>query len=214
VLVFDALQVIDKLGVTRSHMPHPGYVLQRDALPQGFPTHRHPPEFWESLGRTVATFSFLEDALCKAIFSLSATTHYSEDEIDGAYKAWLPTLERALADPLGNLICVYGKVLRKNQSANVENLDKLLADLRSASTLRNVICHGSWAPPDSNGATVPSFVNRQGDVFQTPIDASFLAQLRRSAADLACAVIDTVTHMGWQFPGSNGPGEKIWTARR
>ena len=194
-------------------MQHLGHVVQRDALPLGFPTHRHMPEFWEHLGRTVGTFAFLEDALCKAIFSLSATTQYRENEIEEAYRVWLKALERALADPLGNLIDVYGKVLRSNQSANLENTDQLIADLRSAAVLRNVICHGSWAPPDPNGATVPSFVNKKGEVFQTPIDVSFLVQLQKSAADLACAVIDTVTYMGWQFPGSNGPGGKIWTKK-
>lgn len=169
-------------------MSHPGYVIQRSALPPGFPTHRHTPAFWESLGRAVATFGFLEDALCKAIFALTATTHSDEKEIEAAYNAWLPTLERALVDPLGNLIDVYGKALRNNQGANVENLDVLLTDLRSASALRNVICHGSWPPPDSKGATVPFFVNKKREAFQSPVDIAFLQQLQKSAADLACAV--------------------------
>ena len=195
-------------------MPRPGSVIQQSALPPGFPTHRHSPEFWESLGRAVATFGFLEDALSKAIFGLTATTHYAEKDVEAAYNAWLPTLERALVDPLGNLIDVYGKALRNNQDANVENLDDLLTDLRSASALRNVICHASWPPPDATGAAVPSFVNKKHEVFQTLVDISFLQQLQKSAADLACAVINTVTHMGWQFPGSSGPGETIWNAGR
>ena len=195
-------------------MSRPGHVLQRSALPPDFPTHRHKPEFWASLGRAVATFGFLEDALSKAIFALTATTHYEESEIEAEYSAWLPTLERALVDPLGNLIDVYGKAVRDNQVANVKNLDELLTDLRSASTLRNVICHGSWPPPDSKGASVPSFVNKKRGVFQSPIDIAFLQQLQKSTADLACEVINTVTHMGWQFPGSNGPGETIWESGR
>lgn len=195
-------------------MSRPGYVIQQGALPPGFPTHRHRPAFWESLGRAVATFGFLEDALCKAIFALTATTHYDEKEIEAAYNAWLPTLERALVDPLGNLIDVYSKAVRNNQGTNVENLDDLLTDLRSASALRNVICHASWPPPDSRDATVPFFVNKRREVFQTPIDIAFLQQLQKSAADLACAVINTVTHMGWQFPGSDGPGESIWNSTR
>ena len=195
-------------------MSRPGHVIQRSGLPPDFPTHRHTPTFWECLGRAVATFGFLEDALCKAIFALTATTHFKEDEIEAAYSAWLPTLERALADPLGNLIDVYAKSLRKNQDVDVENLDELLADLRASAVLRNVICHGSWPPPDSKGGAVPSFVNKRGEVFSTSIDASFLQQLQRGTSDLACAVIDTVTHMGWQFPGSSGPGEAIWGASR
>lgn len=185
------------------------HVIKRDALPDGFPTHKHDPTFWEALGRAVATFGFLEDTLCKAIFAFTATTRYEASEIEEAYKNWLPTLERALVDPLGNLIDVYGKVVRNNSDATINNLDELLDDLRNASKIRNVICHGFWGPPDANGATVPSFVNKQKKVFETPIDKAFLNQLQRSINGLACTVIDSVTHMGWQFPGSIGPGEFV-----
>jgi len=50
-----------------------------------FPTHHQSAEFWESLGRAVATFSFLEEVLGKAIFALTATRKYSEDEIEKAF---------------------------------------------------------------------------------------------------------------------------------
>lgn len=190
------------------------HVIKRDGLPEGFPTHKHAPAFWEALGRAVATFGFLEDVLCKAIFAYTATTQYEESEIEEAYKNWLPTLERALVDPLGNLIDVYGKAVRNNNGATIKNLDALLEDLRNASKLRNVICHGSWSLPDAKGATVPSFVNKQKEVFETPIDNAFLEQLQKSTNGLACTVIDSVTHMGWQFPGSIGPGEVIWNRKK
>lgn len=191
-----------------------GHVIKRDALPEGFPTHKHAPAFWEALGRAVATFGFLEDTLCKAIFAFTATTEYEESEIEEAYKNWLPMQERALVDPLGNLIDVYGKAVRNNSGATIENLDALLEDLRSASKFRNVICHGSWGLPDAKGAAVPSFVNKQKEVFATPIDKAFLDQLQKSTNGLACTVIDSVTHMGWQFPGSIGPGEVIWRRKQ
>lgn len=186
------------------------HIVNRDALPERFPTHRHKPAFWESLGRAVATFGFLEDVLSKAIFAFTATTDYKDEELEQAYKAWLPLLEKALADPLGNLINVYGKAVRSNNGAEIENFSELMEDLQKASKIRNVICHGSWGSPDSRGATVPSFVNRQKEIFSTPIDVAFLDQLREATTSLACAVINTVTHMGWQFPGSTGPGEVIW----
>lgn len=191
-----------------------GHVINRSALPEEFPTQLHEPAFWEALGRAVATYGFLEDVLCKAIFSFTATTTYGEEEIEDAYKAWLPTLERALVDPLGNLIDVYGKAVRNNGDSTIENLDDFLKELRDASIIRNVICHGFWGAPDFTGATIPSFVNKQKEIFDTPIDRSFLAQLQRATTSLACTVIDTVTHMGWQFPGSNSPGETIWPSRR
>lgn len=185
------------------------FVVDRRGLPAKYPTHQHEPEFWEALGRCVATFGFLEETLAKAIFALTATRPYGEEEVEQAYVAWLPKLEHALTDQLGNLINNFGKAVREHPIATLSNLDELLDELRKASSLRNVICHGSWRTPDANGASIPFFVNRQKEVFETAIDIQFLIQLQRAAADLVCSVIDTVTHMGWQFPGSSGPGKKI-----
>jgi hypothetical protein len=180
------------------------------SLPASYPTHRHDPAFWEALGRVVATFGFLEEILGKAIFAFTATRPYSNMvEAEQAYAAWLPQLERALTDPLGNLIDVYGRAVREHPEAGITDFDDLLTDLRKASDIRNVLCHGSWPPPDVNGASVPLFVTRRKEIFETAVDQSFLAQVQRATAELACAVMSTVTVMGWRFPGSSGPGAPI-----
>ncbi len=186
------------------------HVIDLSAVPDQFPTHRHKSEFWEKLGRIVATFGFLEETLGKAIFAFAATRPYSEKEVLKAYEDWLPNLERALYDQLGNLIEAYGKAVRDHPNATIENLDELLCKLKAASKIRNVICHGSWGPPDSEGASLPFFVSRQMERFETPIDTQYLIQLQRHVSELICTVICTVTHIGWQFPGSHGPGKPIW----
>lgn len=187
-----------------------GYVINQAGLPLGYPTHAHDPSFWEALGRAVATFGFLEEVLLKAIFALAMTKPYSESELEAAYAAWLPKITRSLSDPLGNLIDTYGKAAREHPHAHVEGLDELLADLRAACVIRNAICHGSWHVPDSLGRSVPFYVSKQGEIFETAVDCTFLHQLQKSTSDLACAVINTVTRMGWQFPSSGGPGRIIW----
>jgi len=186
------------------------YIIDEINLPDNFPTHKHDAKFWESLGRAVATFGFLEEVLSKAIFVFTGTRQYSEDEVDQAYAEWLPKLERAIVDPLGNLIDAFGKSVRENPSATIENLEDLVGDLRKASKIRNVLCHGSWRLPDSGGSSVPFFINRQMEIFETAIDISWLNQVQQHVVSLACSVINSVTHMGWQFPGSNGPGKIIW----
>jgi hypothetical protein len=186
------------------------FVVDVDNLPPLFPTHRHCPTFWEALGRTIATFGFLEEVLGKAIFAFTATTQYQESEIDAAFQKWLPTLERALIDQLGNLIDAYGKAVRSNAAATVENLDELLCQLREAAVIRNVLCHGYWRAPVSNGSSLPLFVNKQKLVWDTSIDVPCLEQTQKAVAELACAVVSTVTHMGWRFPGSRGPGKIIF----
>ncbi|MCF6317535.1 MAG: hypothetical protein L3J30_14960 [Marinosulfonomonas sp.] len=67
--------------------------LNIDAQPKYFPTHHHKLEFWEALGRAVATFGFLEDVLGKAIFAFTGTRQYAASEVNDAYEKWLPTLK-------------------------------------------------------------------------------------------------------------------------
>lgn len=192
------------------HEKSVGYSVDFDGLPDGFPTHKHEAAFWESLGRAVATFGFLEEVLGKAIFSFTATRSYNGSEIQQAYAEWHPKLERALIDPLGKLIDAYEKAVRDHQDAAIDNLDDLLGHLRKASQMRNILCHGSWSVPDTSGASIPFFVNFQKQIVDSAMDRQFINQVQRRTANLACAVINTVTQMGWQFPGSAGPGKTVW----
>jgi hypothetical protein len=179
----------------------PSY-LDRSALPALFPTHTHTPQFWEQLGRTVATFGFLEEILGKAIFAFTGTRIYREDEIEDALKAWGPKLERALTDPLKQLADSYGTAVKENQNAKVENVDELIISIKDAADVRNILCHASWLPPDAEGKSLPFFVNRKNEEVETKMDIQDLRRIQDHAADLAYAVIDTVTQMGWKFPGS------------
>lgn len=187
------------------------FQVDLDNLPAQFPTHLHPAAVWEALGRAVATFGFLEETLGKAIFSFTATRQYPETEIQAAYEKWLPTMQRALSDALGGLIDSYGKAVHENPKATISNLEELIDLLRKASQVRNVLCHGSWnRRPDDQGRSLPFFVNKNNEIFETPVDLAYLNQVQRHTAELACAVISTVTHMGYQFPGSTGPGKSVW----
>lgn len=184
-------------------------VVDAARLPALFPTHLHDGSFWEALGRAVATFGFLEEVLGKAIFAFTGTRPIGRDQLDEAYEKWLPTLERALTDPLGNLINVYSATVRAHPGSTISNLEELIADLKNAADIRNVLCHGSWRSPNADGASVPFFVNRKMMVFSSEIDVAYLMQVQMHVADLSCAVVNSVTHMGWQFPGGAGPGKPI-----
>ena len=100
--------------------------------------------------------------------------------------------------------------MREHPKATVDNLDALLDNLRKAAAMRNILCHGSWRLPGASGASLPFFVNRQKMVVDSPMNQQFIDQVQRHVAELACAVTNSVTHMGWQFPGSAGPGKAIW----
>ncbi len=97
------------------------FAVDCERLSAHFPTHRHRAEFWEALGRAVAAFGFLEETLGKAIFAFTATRKVPADMIDEKYRKWLPTLEKALTDPLGGLISSYEEAVRANGDADILN---------------------------------------------------------------------------------------------
>lgn len=190
--------------------PRRNATINRGAMPAAFPTQRHPPEFWEQVGRTIAAFGFLEETLSKAIFAFAATTEYGEEEVQRALAKWPDLLKRALSDTLYPLAEVYATVVREHQDADFKNLDDLIEDIKKAADVRNALCHGSWRQPDAAGRSELYFLNKKGAKFDTRVDIAWLRQVQAHVVDLICAVINSVTAMGWQFPGGAGPGDEIW----
>lgn len=187
-------------------------LVDLQALPADFPTHRHEANFWEKLGRAVATFGFLEEVLGKATFSFTAMKRRATAVTYAEFEAWLrhqAELERMLTDPLSGLINQLWHAINEHPETTTEGLEELLGKLRAASRIRNVLCHGSWQAPDEAGASKPLFVDRKGEMFDSAVDCEFLDQVQQHAAELACAVVNLVTNMGWQFPGSLGPGSPV-----
>tara|TARA_R110000772_G_scaffold18400_6_gene51403 strand:- start:13100 stop:13693 length:594 start_codon:yes stop_codon:yes gene_type:complete len=184
-----------------------GHYVDPDQLPEYFPTHLHDMQFWEHLGRLIATFGFLEETLGKAIFVLTATKEIDEKDFEVEYARWLETLNRLLSDPLGSLTDLFSKAVREHQQADKENLDHLVRQLRIAAKIRNALCHGSWRPPNSEGQSIPLYVTRKGNIFNTQVDIAYLKKTQKRTVEICCDVINSVTTMGWQFPGSSGPGQ-------
>jgi hypothetical protein len=173
------------------------YAVDYQQMPPDYPTHAHPPEFWEALGRTVATFGFLEEALGKAIFAFTGMRQVPEENAEAEYRKWLPTLEKALTDALGSLIDAYGKAVRTHGGSTIGNFDQLLDDLRAMSGIRNALCHGSWnRKPDADGRSVPFFFNRKQEQFELALNAEVLRHLQRQVLKLTCDVINSVTYVG------------------
>ncbi|MCY4384773.1 MAG: hypothetical protein OXE44_16685 [Nitrospinae bacterium] len=182
-------------------------------LPEHWPTHRMSREFWEELGRTVATFGFLEEILGKAIFALSATRGHKQIT-DEMYERWLIKLKKALKEPLGSLIGLYESELdeeieRESEISKQIDLRKLIKDLREAKVHRDVLCHGSWRPGSSSGKAKPFFVNKKDEMFDSEYDVGDFQQIRLFVTQTICVCISTVTLKRIQFPGSNGPGQPI-----
>lgn len=189
---------------------HGGHIIDREKLPVDYPTHAQSAQFWEELGRTIAVFGFLEEMLGKAIFALTGMKEFDPEGDPDAFGDWIKTLEKALVDQLGGLILAYERALAANDKTKGRNYAGFIDDLKKVKDIRNVLCHGSWGKPDDQGKTVPKFVNRKLAVFDTPVGIEFLRTTRKEVVHLTCAVLDSVTSLGFQFPGSESPGQVLW----
>ena len=173
------------------------------SLPEDWPTHIMPAEFWEELGRTFASFGFLEEMLKKTIFALSATREHKSITLE-MYERWARNLERTVKDTLGGLINRYEEELKDNEA-----LRPLIDCLRDVKEHRNILCHGSWQPGSDGKKAKPFFVNREDKICDSEYGVDDLRELRGFVTEVACSCVNTVTSKGLQFPGSNGPGEPL-----
>lgn len=175
---------------------------QKNCMPNFCPTHGHEPVFWEELGRAVATFGFLEDVLRRAIIVLRTTHQYLDDGTGSKMSKQLRKLERSFSDSFLHLVENYENTISSHKDSTIYQLDDLVEDLKSLSVRRNVLCHGSWRKQNKNGASLPLFVDREMELFCTPIDVYWLRRIQVITSNVAYAVINSVAHMGLPFPGN------------
>ncbi|NVO56037.1 hypothetical protein HW561_09585 [Rhodobacteraceae bacterium B1Z28] len=188
------------------------YLIDEEHLPDFFPTQNHDAAFWEALGRTVATFGFLEDTLRRAIFFFTGTVPVPDDKIATETDDWIAKLEKALSDPLGPLTDVFIKSVKAHPSKPVADVDQLEQRLRDGAKLRNALCHGSWGLPNGSGASRLKYMERRSKKsLIDPIDVAFLTQVQTGTCELIIDVVNSVTILGYAFPGTNGPGEIFWS---
>lgn len=155
------------------------FVVDKESLPKSFPTHRHDALFWEALGRAVATFGFLEEALAKAIFAITATREYSsQEQLDKDFTGWFGKLERVLSDQLGGLTQTFCKEVKVHGKAKHEGFEELSEELEKAREIRNILCHGSWRAPRADGSSLPFYVKKGGLLFADYIDKNYLVSVQ------------------------------------
>lgn len=168
-----------------------------------WPTNYHEPEFWEALGRAIATISLLEETLKKSIYVITGARKVSnEDRENEEFKAWLKGLETTISNPLSSLIKRYEEAVRKNEKFLTTDFESLLKELQGLKEWRNILCHGSWRPPNDDGKSCPIFVKKNGDIFRGEIDLDLLRNIRVESAKMICILMNNITSNGFQFPGA------------
>lgn len=152
-----------------------------------------PRDFAEALGRAVAGFGFLEEALKHAIHALSRDRlgdTPSESELD----AWVTRMEQVQGDSLGTLIESFvASCLRCGAKRDLSEA------LRTIRDRRNVLCHASWkpVPAEKGGGWRPAFVSSRNIHVPDRMEPADLRRIRAKTLVLARQVIIIARETGY-----------------
>ena len=192
------------------------FQIDRERMPAQWPTHRIPSEFWEELGRTLGTLSFLEDCLKRANLAITATrTYHSVEQAEAAFAAWEGDLEASLNEALGKLAQRLVTAIKADKRYSPNAAIAIEHGLKRIAESRNALFHGAWVgyDRDSNVATLRYWKKKEWRQNSSRcFSTSDLVRIRHEAVEITYDVIDAVTRQGIQFPGSTSPGKEILKA--
>ncbi|WP_411958019.1 hypothetical protein [Paracoccus homiensis] len=149
-------------------------------------------EMAAALGHAVSGFGFLEEALKRAIFSLTRQG-LGEDADDAALEKWLRRMEDIADDSLGTLIDSFGAAMRHARIRDRDVLYDILGELRLK---RNLLCHASWRPGAQPGYWHPTFINTRGERFPDDLSAEDVLQIHADTLRIARRVVSIMRATG------------------
>ena len=188
-------------------------VVDRERLPEHWPTNRGSSAFWGELGRTVATFSHLEDMMARAWYGLTATREFEDmEQANAAFPEWERALEESLADSLSSLTRKLGKAFNDDKRVPHKIAGAYLARLDELRVWRDALCHGAWQGFDDDGSVGLRHFRRgeEGpESLENRLSVEILASIRAAAVDLTADLVDILSAAGVRFPGTALPGAAI-----
>ncbi|MFC3167902.1 MULTISPECIES: hypothetical protein [Paracoccus] len=154
-------------------------------------------EMAAAIGHAISAFGFLEEALKRAIFSLTRQELGAEVS-DKALQQWLRRMEEIADDTLGTLIDSFAAAMKQS---GIEGRQPLAEDLRMIRLKRNLLCHASWRPGGKPGFWHPTFINTRGERYPDDMDAAAVhaihADTLRAARRVVSIMRDTGIHGEW-----------------
>lgn len=145
-----------------------------------------------SLGHAVSAFGSLEEALKRAIFSLTRKG-LGQDVGDAALGKWLEQMEDIADDSLGTLIDSFLALLKPAKVSDHADLRDGLYDIR---TKRNLLCHASWRPGDKPGYWHPTFINTKGERYPGEMNSADIDQVYDHTMKVVTRVIKIMQSTG------------------
>lgn len=191
-------------------MPH---IVDRARLPEDWPTNRGSSAFWEQLGRTVATFSHLEDMMVRAWFGLTATREFEDmEQVEAAFPEWEKALKETLTDSLHALTKKLNKAFEDDDRVSNEVAGAYIARLDALRVWRNALCHGAWQRFQEDGSVGLRHFRRckEGpESLEERLSVECLLLIRAETVDATADLVDILLAAGVRFPGTALPGAPV-----
>lgn len=149
-------------------------------------------EMASAIGHAVSGFGFLEEALKRAIFSLTRQG-LGEDADDAALHRWLKRMEDIADDSLGTLIDSFIAAMRRTRAGATDDLSARLRKLRNQ---RNLLCHASWRPGREQGYWHPTFINTRGERYPDDMRAEDIDAIHAETLAVARRVVSIMRGTG------------------
>ncbi|MDP5308008.1 hypothetical protein [Paracoccus spongiarum] len=149
-------------------------------------------EMASAIGHAVSGFGFLEEALKRAIFSLTRQDLGQEAD-DTELRRWLRRMEDIADDTLGTLIDSFAASMRQ---AGIEDCQSLAEDLDRIRLHRNLLCHASWRPGQQAGYWHPTFINTRGERFPDDMNAGDVRDIHALTLRAARRVVSIMRSTG------------------
>lgn len=150
-----------------------------------------PDDFAAALGHAVAGFGFLEEALKRTLYSISAR-QLGENAAEHVVQAWLVRMQAVADDSMGTLIDQFRIAIR---DINLANGSDLIAALNHIKQQRNLLCHASWYPADGHAWT-PCFINTKGEAFAKDLTLDDLITIRTETLKIAAEIVGIMRRTG------------------
>ena len=180
--------------------------IERSMFADDWPVNQGASVFWQELGKTVATFGYLEHILAKTCYVVLATSERAADLSDAddeAVSRWYKRLMRSQTDSLRGLTDELGRVLAEDgrvPHAVREDLVKRLEELRP---WRNALCHGAWLDfaNGSNSGTLYYLYRHDGvpTPFPPVISLMDLLEIRARTTDITFRAAEAASVAGAGF---------------
>lgn len=153
--------------------------------------HRLPDDMAAAIGHAVSGFGFLEEALKRALYSLTRK-ELGEDAPEAKVQAWVNRIEEIADDSLGTLIQAFGAAMRKSGPSE----KALLADMEALRLQRNLLCHASWRTIPESSKWHPTFINTRGESYPEDLDANDINAIHDKTLAIAAQVVAIMRQTG------------------